>query len=74
MASDDRVSAKSVDYMELPGARKDADCRHVAVRGGVSTQLGCCNDFELQTGRPKEFRCGTCEYVVNGKAKGFYGG
>lgn len=69
-----RVSAASVDYTELPGAKKDADCSHVEVKGGVSTQLGCCNDFEYEKGRPKHFRCGTCEYVTidNRKPDHFY--
>jgi len=70
-----KVSAASVDYTELPGAQKDADCSHVEVKGGVSNQLGCCNDFEYVPGKPKEFRCGTCEYVViqNVKPDNFYG-
>lgn len=58
-----RVSAESVDYMELNGARKDADCDHVAVKGGVSSQLGCCNDFDPERGT-QYFRCGTCEHLV----------
>ena len=60
-----RKSATSVDYMELPGARKDNDCVKVEVPGGVSTQLGFCNDFEWEEGTPKQFRCGTCEYLLS---------
>ena len=71
---DRRVTARSVDYTELPGAKKDADCRHVEVPDGVSTNLGCCNDFEYEKGKPKQFRCGTCEYVVIGKPDYLYGG
>jgi hypothetical protein len=65
-------SAKSVDYMELAGARKDADCSRVEVKGGVSTKLGCCNDFEYERG-PKEFRCGTCEYLIQEPHNYLYG-
>jgi hypothetical protein len=50
--------------MELPGAQKDADCNHVIVRGGVSSKLGCCNDFRYDSDEPKEFRCGTCTHIV----------
>jgi len=57
-----RVSAESVDYMELRGARKDADCNHVAVKGGVSSQLGCCNDYDPQPGA-QQFRCGKCMHI-----------
>lgn len=63
-----KVSAASVDYMELPGAVKDRDCTKVEVKGGVSSQLGCCNDFEFVKGQPKQFRCGTCEYVTQPEA------
>lgn len=69
----DRKSAKSVDYMELPGARKDADCRIVEVPGGVSSRLGCCNDFELGEGQQKQFRCGTCKYLIPAKTDHFFG-
>lgn len=64
-----KVSAKSVDYTELPGAEKDADCSHVEVKGGVSSDLGCCNDFDYERGKPKQFRCGTCEYLLTGVRK-----
>ena len=71
-----KVSAASVDYTELPGAVKDADCSHVEVKNGVSRTLGCCNDFEFKQGMPKQFRCGTCEYVQiqNVEPDHFYGG
>jgi len=49
--------------MELAGAVKDADCEKVAVPGGVSTTLGCCNYFEPQSKSVQKFSCGTCEYV-----------
>jgi hypothetical protein len=58
-----KVSAESVDYMELQGAQKDADCDHVAVKGGVSSQLGCCNDFSPERGA-QDFCCGTCGHLV----------
>lgn len=74
MASDGRVSARSVDYTELPGAIKDADCKHVEVPGGVSMQLGCCNDFEYEKGKAKQFRCGTCEYLITNRKDFLYGG
>jgi hypothetical protein len=72
--ADERVTAKSVDYMELQGARKDADCDHVAVKGGVSSRLGCCNDFRLDPDEAREFRCGTCQHLVESKGNNFYGG
>lgn len=70
-----KVSAASVDYTELPGAFKDADCSHVEVPRGVSSQLGCCNDFEYLKGKPKQFRCGTCEYMEGKQPPNYlYGG
>jgi len=73
---ENKVSAASVDYMELPGAQKDADCRKIEVKGGVSGKLGCCNDFEWNKGTGKLFSCGTCEYVTGLDAKPdyFFGG
>lgn len=70
--ANERVSDKSVDYMELQGAKKDADCRHVEVKGGVSSKLGCCNDFDPNDGA-REFRCGACEYRITAKADNFFG-
>lgn len=55
-----RVSAETAGYMELDGARKDADCSTVEVPGGVSSKLGCCNLFDPGKG-VQMFRCGTCE-------------
>lgn len=57
-----KSSAQSAGYMELPGAVKDGDCKIVAVDGGISKKLGCCNLFKLKNGKPKEFRCGTCKF------------
>jgi hypothetical protein len=57
------MSAEEADYMELSGAKKDADCLKVSVEGGVSKQLGCCNEFAPKDGA-QEFRCGTCEYLT----------
>jgi hypothetical protein len=65
---DRRPDANAAGYMELAGAVKDADCRKVNVAGGVSTQLGCCNEFEPQSDEAQEFRCGRCEYVEGGDA------
>lgn len=58
-----RQSAKDAGYMELGGAKKDADCREVQVTGGVSRQLGCCNEFKPEDGA-QQFRCGTCKYLI----------
>jgi hypothetical protein len=58
-----KYTAKAVDYMELPGAVKDAGCEIVEVDGGVSRQLGCCNEFKHSPSQPKQFRCGTCKYL-----------
>ena len=69
-----KVSAQSVDYMELPGAKKDADCSHVEVKGGVSGKLGCCNDFEWDHGTGKLFSCGTCEYVLREPGEDYFFG
>jgi len=53
--------------MELLGAKKDADCQIVAVSGGVSSDLGCCNFFQLRPGAAKKFSCGTCRFVKKTK-------
>ncbi|HLZ90213.1 MAG TPA: hypothetical protein VKQ28_00760 [Candidatus Acidoferrum sp.] len=60
---DGRKDAESAGYMELEGARKDADCQKIRVAGGVSSDLGCCNLFEPKFNGVKKFSCGTCEYV-----------
>lgn len=57
-----RVSAKQAGYMELPGALKNADCKKVNVKGGISLSLGCCNLFEPEADYVRQFKCGTCEY------------
>lgn len=58
-----RMTAKQAGYMELSGAQKDADCRKVEVAGGISTELGCCNEFEPENKQVQQFRCGNCEYL-----------
>jgi hypothetical protein len=58
-----RVSAEQAGYMELEGAKKDADCSVVDVEGGVSSKLGCCNLFDPETGA-KFFSCGNCDKLV----------
>jgi hypothetical protein len=63
----ERISEVAAGYMELRGAKKDADCRKVAVNGGVSSELGCCNLFEADNEKVQEFECGQCEYVRNVK-------
>jgi len=58
--------AEQAGYMELEGAQKDADCQIVAVPGGVSSDLGCCNEFQPQEGT-QVFSCGTCTFVTGGQ-------
>ena len=58
-----RLTAAQAGYMELSGAKKDGDCRKVAVEGGISQELGCCNEFQPESGETQRFRCGDCEYV-----------
>jgi hypothetical protein len=57
-----RLTAAQAGYMELAGAVKDADCRKVSVPGGISSQLGCCDEFQPEARDTKRFRCGDCEY------------
>ena len=59
---DSRLSAAQAGYMELADAKKDADCRKVAVADGISSELGCCNEFQPETKDTQRFRCGDCEY------------
>lgn len=54
-----KETGEQAGYMELDGAQKDADCSKVQVDGGVSSDLGCCNEFEPMQGAT-EFKCGTC--------------
>lgn len=61
--ADSRMSPEAAGYMELEGADKAGDCGKVRVTGGVSKKLGCCNEFNPQSG-VKEFRCGTCTHVI----------
>jgi hypothetical protein len=58
-----RLSAGQAGYMELVGAVKDGDCRKVEVKGGISQELGCCNEFQPEAKSTKKFSCGTCEYL-----------
>ena len=60
----ERLTAEDAEYMELAGAVKDADCKKVFVRGGVSKKLGCCDKFDPEDASVKNFRCGTCEYLT----------
>lgn len=59
---DTRMTAKEAGYMELRGAEKDGDCRKVRVTGGISKELGCCNEFKPESEDTSEFRCGTCRF------------
>ncbi len=64
---DHRMPAGQAGYMEITGAVKDGDCRIVNVPGGVSKELGCCNEFEPESLKTKRFRCGDCEYLKGRK-------
>lgn len=57
-----KMSADAAGYMELDGAQKDGDCTKVEVEGGVSKELGCCNEFDPQP-QTQKFSCGTCTFV-----------
>ena len=66
--ADARMTPKAAGYMELDGAKKDADCHIVAVPGGISSGLGCCNEFDPQKG-VQQFKCGNCTHRA-GRAEG----
>lgn len=57
-----KIPAAHAGYMELKGARKDAECAIVDVRGGVSSHLGCCDLFDPKPDAD-DFHCGDCIYV-----------
>jgi len=61
-----RIPEQLAGYMELQGAQKDADCKVVEVQGGISSKLGCCNNFDPQDGA-QVFSCGTCDFVTQGE-------
>jgi len=61
--SDSKIPSAEAGYMELSGAKKDAQCVKVEVAGGVSRELGCCNKFEPANRSVDRFNCGHCEYV-----------
>jgi len=63
-----KISQEEAGYMELANAPKDASCQKVAMTGGVSKQLGCCNEFKPKGEWVKQFRCGMCEYVTGYQA------
>ena len=58
-----RISEQEAGYLELPGAKKDADCNVVEVEGGVSSERGCCNSFKWASQNVEYFRCGECKYL-----------
>jgi hypothetical protein len=60
---DGKIGSVAAGYMELQGAVKDGGCEIVAVDGGVSKRLGCCNLFKPKP-RADEFRCGECKYIT----------
>jgi hypothetical protein len=62
ISADTRLSAEEAGYMELAGAKKDADCHKVKVSGGVSLELGCCNKFQPESDKVSKFSCGTCKF------------
>lgn len=64
-----RYTAEEADYMELTGAKKDGDCEIVDVKGGVSKQRGCCNEFKPENHYTSQFRCGTCRFVTGKQAQ-----
>jgi hypothetical protein len=64
-----RLTAAKAGYMELQGACKDSDCKKVYVKGGVAAHKGCCNEFQPEHNTTCEFRCGTCEYLIDIKPK-----
>jgi hypothetical protein len=59
---DTRLTPKEAGYMELEGAYKGADCHKVNVPGGISLQLGCCNEFKPEATHTQSFKCGTCKF------------
>ena len=69
-----KIPSAKAGYMELRGARKDANCRKVEVAGGVSKQLGCCNYFQPKKDSVQQFDCGNCEYVKSRSLGGRLGG
>lgn len=58
-----KIPSAKAGYMELSGAKKDADCKKVEVAGGVSKQLGCCNFYQPEKKTADRFQCGQCEYL-----------
>jgi SPP1 gp7 family putative phage head morphogenesis protein len=62
---DSRKPEEDAGYMEFPGAVKDADCKTVYVKGGVSKELGCCNDFGPADEQVRQFKCGTCDELID---------
>lgn len=62
-----RLTAAQAVYMELQGAVKDADCHKVEVKGGVSSDLGCCNEYKPEAKETQRFKCGECKYLKEKK-------
>lgn len=60
--------------MELAGAQKDGQCSKVNVDGGVSLDLGCCNEFKPQDQSTQAFSCGNCQFGSESQSGGESGG
>ena len=58
-----RISEREAGYLELRGAKKDAECEVVEAEGGVSKDLGCCNSFRPASRDTEYFRCGDCFFL-----------
>jgi len=63
-----KIPSARAGYMELKGAKKDAQCSKVEVAGGVSQCLGCCDHFRPENDKVDAFKCGSCEYVQISKS------
>ena len=65
-----KIPEAQAGYMELAGAQKDGACSKVDVQGGVSLDLGCCNEFQPQDESAKAFCCGECEFGSEASTRG----
>jgi hypothetical protein len=62
-----KLPQEQAGYMELAGAQKDGQCSKVNVEGGVSLDLGCCNEFQPQDESVDKFCCGECKFGSEGQ-------
>jgi hypothetical protein len=65
-AGDGRTDGESAGYVELPGAKKDADCTSVNVQGGISSAGGRCEQFQAAPDA-QGFSCGSCTMIQKGQ-------